>query len=550
VKWTEVGALAAVALLVRLPHLADATLWYDEYFHLLAARQWLEDGTFAIAGGEYSRAAFFTRLVAGSVSLFGDTMVAARIPSVLAGVLWAALVFGWTRRVAGPLAGWIAGLLFALDPGAIFLSQMVRFYSLHGLLVLAGLLSIYRVTETPAPSRRTAVPLVLVGIASLGFATMLQPLTLIAIAAAGIWVGGILLGRLPSWLARGNRVRKGLLLTGAVVAGLVVLGWAVSSGALTPYLRAYRGTYYWMNGELTSSHWYVWWLRGRYPVLWMLFPIAAGLALLRARRAAGFALTMFVVSFVTLSLASVRSERFLYFALPFFFVVWAIALATLLPALFRLGTGAAAALAGSRLGERARSSAGALFVIGSIGFFLFENNAFRLSLGMITAGPEQRPYREANWDPVVPRLKTLADSADVVLSSFVLVPLYYLGRGDAHLSWTETAETRFANGLPVEFSINRSTGLPTLSTPESLARVMACYNSGLVLTERFHLNRPHLLSRDLTAFLTSQLEEVPFPSESWVVAFRWHHPVALNRTGCPPPGFRPAGSPLPNSSSP
>jgi hypothetical protein len=137
---------------------------------------------------------------------------------------------------------------------------------------------------------------------------------------------------------------------------------------------------------------------------------------------------------------------------------------------------------------------------------------------------------------VLPRLRSLVDSADVVLSSYVLKPLYYLHRGDAHFSWTETAEAGFSNGEPIEFSVDPRTGLPTLSTAASLKRVMDCFESGLILTERFHLNREHLLPPATSEFLIANTEEVPLPADSWVIAYRWRHPVAPGKAGCPPWG--------------
>jgi 4-amino-4-deoxy-L-arabinose transferase-like glycosyltransferase len=537
VKWAGIVIVAALAIMVRLPHLGDATPWYDEYYHLLAAESWLDTGSFAIGKGEYVRAALFTRLVGGSFSLFGVSLAAARVPAVIAGVLWVVLVFAWTRRVAGAPAAWVTGLLFALDPGGIFLSQMVRFYSLQGLLVLVGLLSVYRLAERPFPPGKSASLLVLAAILSFGLALRLQPTTMIAIAVAGIWLGGVLLARLPSWWSNEAPRRKWILLSTIVGSAIGILAWVVMSGRLDPYLQAYTGTFYWMNGELTSSHWYVWWLRNRYPIFWMLFPIATVIALVRANRPALFASTVFLLSFLAVSFASARAERYLYFAMPFFFIVWGIALADLLPRVRKLWVQAVEAFPSRSLAPSFKSRIGLVLLTGTVGFLLFENSAFRMTLEMIVRDPERRPYREANWTPLLPRLRTLADSAEVVVSSYLLKPLYYLDRGDAHLSWTETAEAGFRDGRPIEFSVHPRTGLPAFSTPQSLSRVMSCYNSGLVLTERFHLNRPHLVTAETSTFLSSHLETVPLPAESWVLAFRWRHPIASSRAGCPPPGF-------------
>ena len=152
----ELALLAAIALAVRLPHLGSATPTYDEFYHLLAARGWLASGSFHIGDGYYDRALLYTRIVAESLRAFGDTMVAGRIPAVLAGTLWAVAVFAWTKRKGGAVAAWFAGMLLAVDPGAIHLSQWVRFYTLHGLLVWIGAICVYALVTEPFRLRRAA----------------------------------------------------------------------------------------------------------------------------------------------------------------------------------------------------------------------------------------------------------------------------------------------------------------------------------------------------------------------------------------------------------
>ena len=57
----EIALVFAIALAVRAP-LAGQELSNDELYHVLAARQYLADGTFTLAhGAQYDRAADFTR---------------------------------------------------------------------------------------------------------------------------------------------------------------------------------------------------------------------------------------------------------------------------------------------------------------------------------------------------------------------------------------------------------------------------------------------------------------------------------------------------------
>lgn len=186
------------------------------------------------------------------------------------------------------------------------------------------------------------------------------------------------------------------------------------------------------------------------------------------------------------------------------------------------------------LPQRVRGPAILAFTVIAVGFVFSQNDASRMAFRMIFPGPGDRPYAMADWEAVLPQLRPHVDSADIIVSSHLLKPMYFFDRGDVHLSWTEAFESGSANGRPVEFAINPKTGRPAISTPESLARVMACFSSGLVLAQRYDLNRPHLLPKGTTEFLVGHTTRVPLPRESRVLAYRWRHDVAADAPGCPP----------------
>ncbi len=61
-------ALTAVVIgTVQLRHIPN----YDELYHLLSAMSWNSSGTLAILDGEYTRASFFTLIVAQFIDWFG-----------------------------------------------------------------------------------------------------------------------------------------------------------------------------------------------------------------------------------------------------------------------------------------------------------------------------------------------------------------------------------------------------------------------------------------------------------------------------------------------
>ena len=528
----EVCVLVSIALVVRLAHVGSATPTYDEFYHLLAARGWLATGSFSIGTGSYERAIPFTRIVAESIRLFGDTIIAGRLPAVIAGALWAVAVFVWTKHVAGALAAWTSSLLFAVDPVAIHLSQWVRFYTLHGLLIWVGAVCVYSLVSEPFRWKRAGI-LASVGAAAFALATLLMATSLIAIASVAGWAAAILLPRVPILLSRIRPGLRGLV----VVASIAVVGagiWLATSEVVRQHWYAYSRVAPWTEADGSGNRWYVRWLSSQYPLLWVLYPVAAVVAVARAPRPALFALWMFVSAFVVVSLGGSKADRYLYFAMPFFFVLWGMALATFLPAVHRAAERTVAALAGARFGEHSRAWTSRLLTAVVLGFVISQTGAIRTSWRMVFPGNADRPYRMADWPAALRELRPLVDSADIVVSSYVLKPVYYLGRGDVTLSRTEVTELAGDQGKPVEFAIDPSTGRPAISTPESLGRVMSCYETGIVLTEKYHINRAILIPEETTTFLAANTTQIPLPPDSWVLAYRWHHSVPPDQPGCPP----------------
>ena len=93
--------LFLLALAVRLIHLARSP-HRDELFHVMAALSLLADGDLSVDGGSpYNRAWSFTYLIAGLFRLFGESLVVARLPGVLAGAGLVAILFLWVRKNAG-----------------------------------------------------------------------------------------------------------------------------------------------------------------------------------------------------------------------------------------------------------------------------------------------------------------------------------------------------------------------------------------------------------------------------------------------------------------
>jgi mannosyltransferase len=99
------------------------------------------------------------------ITAFGDSADAMRAPSVLAMAAAAACVALVGRRLAGPRAGLISGLVFALVPSVSRFAQEVRFYAFAVLAVTLATLLLLRALDRPSAPRwlAYAASLALVG---------------------------------------------------------------------------------------------------------------------------------------------------------------------------------------------------------------------------------------------------------------------------------------------------------------------------------------------------------------------------------------------------
>jgi uncharacterized membrane protein len=222
----------------------DQSAHFDELYHVLAASAWLTEGELQIAEGQYDRAALYTKLIATCFALFGESLVVARLPSLLAGIALVVSVFLWTRSVAGTAGAWLAGLLLCISPEGIDASQFARFYALHSLLCWLGAIGVYELVIRPSGTLQRRILLLAGILGAFGLALHLQPITWIAFASVAFWAVTayalpLLRVRLPGWRLWAS---LSVLLVVAGVSAILILQTEFGAAAL----RAYRTTPLWL----------------------------------------------------------------------------------------------------------------------------------------------------------------------------------------------------------------------------------------------------------------------------------------------------------------
>jgi hypothetical protein len=530
------SALFPAALLLYAVNL-DRAPNPDELYHILAARGLLETGEPRIAEGLYTRGYAFTWIVAQSFRLFGESLAAARLPSVVATALVAAVLFLWVRREAGAAAAWLAAGLYAVSPFAVLIAQFCRFYALQTLAFTLGLWLVHDLFR----SRHDRNGLLWRALAAGGlfaFAAHLQPTTLIGLVALAAWAGPLLLWRLAASPALSGRT-KSLLAPGLVLLAVAVLVVAQTGGLLTELWRQYREVPL-FNAEYRNAFWfYHLWYVLFYPTLWPATGLLALVAWSRSPGLGSLATVVFAVAFLLNSFAGPKSLRYIAYAQPLLFVIWGIALAALWPALAgfaaRLRDGLAGVLALPAPASRAAASA--LVALACLALAVV--NPFWLRTVTVIADiplPGEKPTTD--WRRAADVLAPLLGQVDVVVVTEELAPLYLLGRADIVHSRSKLGE------LPADrqrdFGRDPRTGLPVIGSIDALERILRCYPSGLLLAPAYHLGVPHQLHREVVALLDSRAARLSLPEDAHAVAWFWHRDGAAVRAGeCAPlPVFR------------
>jgi hypothetical protein len=514
VRWRQ--WLAAVALfLVGLGLYSidlDKPPRFDELYHVLGARGYLEHGEPRIAEGVYERARYFTATIALVFSTFGESVAVGRLPAVLCGSLLVTLLFLWVRSVAGQTAAWFAAIAFLISPFAAHVSQDIRFYAPFALFFWLGAMAVYAASTAERPSMAHLAWLTVGAAVCLGIALYLQDLTLIGVVGLGLWLG-VQVGW--PWLrappARYARITVALAV-GAVAVVILAQIWTPSE-----LLLRYRQTPLW-NADTRNHFWYYHqWLNLYYPTLWPLFPLAALAALAHRPRPALFCLCIFVVGFLLLSFAGPKSLLYATFILPFLFVLWGMAFAYVWARL--RGFVLEVTDGGLRgLGVPTSTALKTVLIAATVGFILLANTALIRTATMLAgiAVPPELPT--SRWWDAAESLEPWLTQAAVVITASDLQALYYFGDYDILIDKSRLSEGPASGD---EFGRDRRTGHPIVSTPKSIDRIIDCFPDGLIVTDKPRWRHPEHLDDATADLIVRRTEPIPLPAETRILAFRW-----------------------------
>lgn len=524
----------AIALAARLPFL-DHIPHKDELNHVLAARSLLERGTLEVAAGgvPYERAWGFTHLVARMFQIFGESLMVARVPALLAGAGLSVAVFLWVRQESDRIGAWIAALLITFAPISLMLSQWVRFYTIHALLFFAACALTYRALPAAGIRARRRALLLFVAAMFLLAALHLQVTTLVGIAGLGAWIILDVAFRLWRRAAPSRQPLRAaaliLLLLAVALSGIAILRLT----ALGEWALVMAGTTdLWAEENADAIRFYHDHFLALYPTLWTLFPAAILVAGARYPRPTLLCACVFGVAFVSHSLLAWKAERYIFHALPMFFAIWGLAASASVPWLRLQVLRIAQAATGRPLSPRVRDPVVAVVLLSIVVFAAPGNAANAYAVKMMTVGDaawgDWGGYRgNPDYAAAGAALQAEVNETDVLLASSDVSALHGLGR----LDYVLRRETGPGGDLP-DFAISGKSNRPVVSTPQALRLVMACHESGLAIIERTHYRRDWAVTPALVEVLDANAREVDLP-EAWRLwVYRWSRPLEGGEADC------------------
>lgn len=519
--WVETALVFGLVISVRAATVGHDPI-HDELYHLLAGRSWAESGTFSIADGSYDRAALYTMLVGVVYKFFGDSIDLVRFSSVLTGSLWVALSFVWAYKELGRPTAWLAALLFCFAPGAIFLSQYIRFYALHGLLFFVGAVCLYSLVEHRHSALKTAL-IGVVGALALAVAAHLQVITLIGLAGACAWItyrSGPTIWRRFIATTQGARWLHAVVVAAAtaVTVGLFVTGIPQSLYA------GYREPLPWSTAGPLMYHWL---LVSQYPVLWAAAPLAAVFAVAKRSAPATFCAFLFLISILLHSFAGAKAERFIYYLMPFFFISTSF-LAVRLIEFIKSTWDSALRGWGLRVAEGPLRFIGFLVAAAP---FVVANPAIRTTFDIVSGteaqtlegNPTYWSVYRSDWTAASNLLRQLIEDSSVVVTSQGLHVLYYFGRHDIELLRSSVQE---------EFQIDPRLGRPTISTGASFLKIRSCYPSGMVVIHDNAWRHASFVPTDAADAIEQTTNEFEVPNSLGLKVFYWDNAAIVRNGDC------------------
>jgi len=479
-SWPLAIVLATLTMLL-LPALTHSILVhppeYDELLHILAARSLNETGLPSIADGLYTRAELYTRLIAWVTNFSDNELVVARLPALIFGMLATALLSAYVSIRVGWIAALVTAGLFVISPITLNSAVLVRFYTLHTLLMAALLLFWYEASGWQR-SLKNLLIFVLVSAVLVWLGLQFHDLTQVTILAG---VAGLVMVLLFDQKEPLQKLAAQYPLV-CIVVTLALAAVVVYVAIRLDIMTLLRGSVpMWSVNKANNYVYYISALSTHLPFIWPLFPLMLISAFYERPRIAVFCLTAFLVGLIVNSIAAQKATRYFYHAYPLFCILWAI------------GFQRTFMWAATELNKRRGLGIGLsmLAVICLLSLCFVSAHEVRRGIKLVLDRGELDEtipvVAEPDWSKALPNLDELAQSVDTLVVTSGVKGMYTFGKFDYEMSTTVVQET----DTGVEFGTDPRTLRQVIGQPESVGQVIDEEGQALFVLEDRMINKTY-----------------------------------------------------------
>jgi 4-amino-4-deoxy-L-arabinose transferase-like glycosyltransferase len=324
--------------LLRLINLGKYGFWTDEYFHVFAAKSFLQgDSLFVPMVGYYGRAKLVTALTTAMFWVFGESEFAARLPFALANIFFLGVAAVVVRRLFSETVSAAAVFCLAFAPFAIDISRECRFYTLHQLFYFGAAYALLAGFENIAgrmkPDGRKASM-------DWRWIAAALPMAAVALHLQELTVNlGVVIACYLAVMFAFVVVRQGWV--NALISKYGITLFLGIAGATAVYLlkpemiqaklREAMQINNWQVAKGYTDHFYRYYFTDNFPALTFLFPVGAYVAFRRYGKSGLYTVCAAAPLLLLHSFFFARkSERYIFYLFPFFVITAVIAIEPIL----------------------------------------------------------------------------------------------------------------------------------------------------------------------------------------------------------------------------
>ena len=323
-----VALVFVVGIFLRFYHLGKAGFWWDELYHVMAAKSLLTDGSLHVTlMGDYTRAYPITLLTALMFKLFGINEFVGRAFFSLINLVFIVTASFIIKRFFTRGTALLFFIVMCLSPFEIVLARECRMYSLFQFTYFMGAFLMYIGLEADVIERRNRMNLerllgvdflyLLLGGIALFFSSKLHSLTYnFVFVLYGYCLVMIIQGLVKKDFQLYHL--KYLSIT-AVVPIMVYVLYLIKPQFFEEMWVAGTTIPVWWPTSRDTISFYRYFLSDNYPTLFFLYPISALLLITKFRKRGLFVVLNFVILFVVHSFVFQRKlDRYIFYIFPFF----------------------------------------------------------------------------------------------------------------------------------------------------------------------------------------------------------------------------------------